>query len=763
MKSVLVLFFLFLAPPAWALQPVFVDQMGAKADGVARTDCSITSGSKVLICTDARFTAHDVGKVIAVYEAGPLTAGYRQPLSTTIASRQSTIQVTLTAAAGATADPSTRVVYGTDNTTVLQRVIDSTVAVSDGRGGNVGGTVHFGPGMYLVKSLALLCSSVGVWANGTCPRSYNNIALVGAGRTATELENWDISTTAGIFEIGDATTFPVFEPGNRLMYGIQISDMTIRQVAYGSSQYAKTVIIGGVTDSRFERLLVTGSSYECFYMVGGDYHVEVRDNYASGCGTGGPARPGIALSAYNIACIDCIFSRNTFDMRLGGSSYPAEIGFKRGMMSENYFACDRASTQNTGVQIGSANAGIYDMTVMGNTFNQCDVGVGNGSGSADRMYFLKNHFIDAALQVSGGLDVTQLGTPNFPETVYHSQGVVDGNTFVISGAVTSALNLPEGVLGIGGTFGNGYPLNESWLITNNVFAIRQTYCTLGTKLQCQQDGDCAAGSCALPSGFLTVTGNSGGTRWAPSTACNAGSPVYSRTYVFPVVYNGYYYKCTTAGTTGTTEPTWPVDLNATVSDGTAVWTNAGRKAVVTVINSVIQGPEFFGTYSAPNGMVSLRTGTDRDGLVIQGLQGTFAILIQNNTDTFNNPTGNETIPAFQVYSNYLQRYGTVVPTLGYFPVNAKVTNTAPSAGHFGWLATRAGRAGTAWATGTDYAFGAWVVASSDNGHAFTQRTPGGCTSHASTEPTWQTGAGALTTDNTCSWKESGAAVLWLEY
>lgn len=34
----------------------------------------------------------------------------------------------------------------------------------------------------------------------------------------------------------------------------------------------------------------------------------------------------------------------------------------------------------------------------------------------------------------------------------------------------------------------------------------------------------------------------------------------------------FYFKCTTAGTTGATEPTWPVTNAGTVTDGTAVWT-----------------------------------------------------------------------------------------------------------------------------------------------------------------------------------------------
>lgn len=33
----------------------------------------------------------------------------------------------------------------------------------------------------------------------------------------------------------------------------------------------------------------------------------------------------------------------------------------------------------------------------------------------------------------------------------------------------------------------------------------------------------------------------------------------------------YYYKCTTSGTTASTEPTWPVTTNSTVTDGSVVW------------------------------------------------------------------------------------------------------------------------------------------------------------------------------------------------
>jgi hypothetical protein len=40
----------------------------------------------------------------------------------------------------------------------------------------------------------------------------------------------------------------------------------------------------------------------------------------------------------------------------------------------------------------------------------------------------------------------------------------------------------------------------------------------------------------------------------------------------PAALNGHMYRCTTAGTTGAGEPTWPVTSAGTVTDGTAVWT-----------------------------------------------------------------------------------------------------------------------------------------------------------------------------------------------
>ena len=44
------------------------------------------------------------------------------------------------------------------------------------------------------------------------------------------------------------------------------------------------------------------------------------------------------------------------------------------------------------------------------------------------------------------------------------------------------------------------------------------------------------------------------------------------TIVRPTTPNDHVYECTTAGTSGTTEPVWPTTEGATVQDGSVVWT-----------------------------------------------------------------------------------------------------------------------------------------------------------------------------------------------
>ena len=53
--------------------------------------------------------------------------------------------------------------------------------------------------------------------------------------------------------------------------------------------------------------------------------------------------------------------------------------------------------------------------------------------------------------------------------------------------------------------------------------------------------------------------------WKASTAYSLGD------YVHATTFNGFRYECTTAGTSDTTEPTWPTTEGETVEDGSAGW------------------------------------------------------------------------------------------------------------------------------------------------------------------------------------------------
>jgi hypothetical protein len=80
-----------------------------------------------------------------------------------------------------------------------------------------------------------------------------------------------------------------------------------------------------------------------------------------------------------------------------------------------------------------------------------------------------------------------------------------------------------------------------------------------------------------------VTPGAAATTHATTTALALGA------YVKPSVSNGFYYKATTAGTTGISAPTFPLVVGATVTDGTAVLTCAGKLAVVSGTDYNITG------------------------------------------------------------------------------------------------------------------------------------------------------------------------------
>ena len=64
---------------------------------------------------------------------------------------------------------------------------------------------------------------------------------------------------------------------------------------------------------------------------------------------------------------------------------------------------------------------------------------------------------------------------------------------------------------------------------------------------------------------ITISASSSQATWQASTAYSIGA------IVRPTTANGYWYVCDVAGTSGSSQPSWPTTVGATVTDGTVTW------------------------------------------------------------------------------------------------------------------------------------------------------------------------------------------------
>ncbi len=120
--------------------------------------------------------------------------------------------------------------------------------------------------------------------------------------------------------------------------------------------------------------------------------------------------------------------------------------------------------------------------------------------------------------------------------------------------------------------------------------------------------------------------------WDSATAYTLG------TLVQPVTPNNLVYKCTTAGTSDASEPSWPtVGIGSTVVDNTCVWTLYAAHHPTTEIKLALTS---LGLDSATGG-AALAVGTSISG----GASNKVAVYIRitNTVTTVSNNTGNEEI------------------------------------------------------------------------------------------------------------------------
>jgi len=106
-------------------------------------------------------------------------------------------------------------------------------------------------------------------------------------------------------------------------------------------------------------------------------------------------------------------------------------------------------------------------------------------------------------------------------------------------------------------------------------------------------------------GETVVDGGVGGVTWTESGRVWQPALVSytTGTIVVPTTSknNGHYYKCTTAGTSGATEPTWLTTTGGTVVDGDVTWTEVGTildrsdAALTNIKNYLTNNPDRYGT------------------------------------------------------------------------------------------------------------------------------------------------------------------------
>lgn len=122
-------------------------------------------------------------------------------------------------------------------------------------------------------------------------------------------------------------------------------------------------------------------------------------------------------------------------------------------------------------------------------------------------------------------------------------------------------------------------------------------------------------------------------KWTATTAVTTAS------YMVPNTANGRLYKCTTAGTTAASEPTWPTTNAGTVADGSAVWTEQTTAMEAGTFPTEITG----GAYARVPITASLANfaGTQGAGTTAAST-GTSGVTSNNNAITWPTPTADWT-------------------------------------------------------------------------------------------------------------------------
>ena len=706
---------------------------GAKGDGAIATDCAIAAASTTLTCATPHFSPDDAGKVVSIERAGRAWPGADivQPLATSIRVVVSPTTITLARQADSAAEPSPRVVWGTDDTSALQRAVDALSRPSFDL--TRGGILSIPAGRFLVRGLILPCARTGNVERGRCDRTYNNVWIKGAGPNQTMLENWDPDAPQrAVIRLGERAGTPD-RPGapNQPLSFVAVTDLGVRQVAYATQ--TKNAILGEVTNDVW--ILNTHGenySYEC-YVDGASRRWRVSDNVMGPCGHGGPAYAS-GTSALNLTGWEWLASRN----HVTGSAQAAEVGGYRWTLEDNVF--DGGMINASGGVIGNA-----DGVIRRNTITDASIVVTNVIGTTSHTQILDNLVVNGEVAISSGLDANSVVVPGYPTGDIHGTSIVRGNQFRIGTPLDGAVirvgfvaHKYEDSEGLESVEVENNTIEFSKLFVDRGPAIRQE-CRPGTSVP-------SPGTCRIYTTLVSLSAY-GGRTWRPRTSYVAAAPNADTSHVVPTIDNGFLYVATRTGTSGATEPVFPDTVGASVRDGTVVWQNEGPRPRVTLRNNQFTAPD-----GAGGGEVSLFENTDRAALHVEpgGIATNFAWSLR---DLPADSGLQESVPAGAPYDD-MHRFVTSPPEAGTYAAATQLRHVRPWPSSDGWVVTRAGRAAHTHAPDSQYAYGAFVRPDDENGHVYMQIAPTACTSDSAT-PAW---SGPNVSDGTCIWRESGSSL-----
>jgi hypothetical protein len=177
---------------------------------------------------------------------------------------------------------------------------------------------------------------------------------------------------------------------------VELSDMTVI-ADDASNQNNKVVWFEIVTNSWVRRVRAMNGKYEGILVAwkGGG----VEDCEAINCGNGGPAYP-LGTSGINIGAMGSVIRR----CKTRGCAQGIEAGSQIQLIEDNDIAEPGPGSSQIGINIGSVNWGIHDVTIRRNRVRgyESAIGTGNGNGRLSKIYIEDNIVLGGCIGFMGG-------------------------------------------------------------------------------------------------------------------------------------------------------------------------------------------------------------------------------------------------------------------------------------------------------------------------------------------------------------------------